>query len=112
MSTAEARTFWLCPGNGCEGAGVARESGTCPNCQAARVEVDGRGEPVPRKAPPGPAIWDLVIADMRERDAIGTKRYGDRLRPESPNDALQFAYEEALDLAAYLRQEIHRRDGR
>ena len=33
------------------------------------------------------------------------------LRAGSGNDALQFAYEEALDLAMYLRQEIERRNG-
>ncbi|HMV65765.1 MAG TPA: hypothetical protein PKA64_02850 [Myxococcota bacterium] len=64
-----------------------------------------------RRQLPGPAIWELVIADMRERDRIGAERYGDRLRPESPNDALQYAYEEALDLAVYLKQELIRRGG-
>jgi hypothetical protein len=60
----------------------------------------------------GPAIWDLVQADMRQRDAIGTKEYGDRLRPHNGRDALQDAYEEALDLASYLRQALYERDGR
>jgi len=53
-----------------------------------------------------PAVSDLVIADMRERDAIGT-----RLQPHNGRDVLKDAYQQALDLAAYLRQAIFERDG-
>jgi hypothetical protein len=64
--------------------------------------------------PPTPnatrAIWDLVIADMRERDAIGRARYGTPLQAGNGRDALVDAYQEALDLVAYLRQAIEERD--
>jgi hypothetical protein len=59
-----------------------------------------------------PAVWDLVIADMKERDAIGRERYGTPLQPFNGRDALVDAYQEALDLAVYLRQAIAERDSR
>jgi hypothetical protein len=60
----------------------------------------------------GPAVWDLVLADMAERDREGRRRYGVPLQPGNGRDALRDAYEEALDLAVYLRQAIAERDGR
>ncbi len=59
-----------------------------------------------------PAVWDLVIADMRLRDAFGEKKYGERLRPHNGRDADVDAYQEALDLCVYLRQKLYERDGR
>ncbi len=58
-----------------------------------------------------PAIWNLVIVDMRERDQVGRARYGTPLQPHNGRDALMDAYAEALDLTAYLRQAIFERDG-
>lgn len=57
-----------------------------------------------------PAIWDLVIEDMRNRDKLGENRYGTRLQAFNGRDPLIDAYQEALDLAAYLRQAIFERD--
>lgn len=57
-----------------------------------------------------PAVWDLVIADMRQRDAIGRDKYGTRLQVFNGRDALVDAYQEALDLAVYLRQAIYERE--
>lgn len=54
-------------------------------------------------------IWDLVIADMRERDAVGRERYGTPLQAHNGRDALVDAYQEALDLVVYLRQCIEER---
>ena len=59
-----------------------------------------------------PAVWDLVIGDMRDRDIIGRDRYGTALQPHNGRDALIDAYQEALDLCVYLRQAIYERDGR
>ena len=59
-----------------------------------------------------PAVWDLVVADMRERDAEGRRKYGVPLQPGNGRDPLVDAYQEALDLAVYLRQAIAERDGR
>lgn len=57
----------------------------------------------------GAPIWELVVADMKERDRIGRERYGTPLQAHNGRDALQDAYEEALDLAVYLRQAIEER---
>ena len=51
-----------------------------------------------------PHIHDLVIVDVSERKNLGTRRYGTPLQPFNGRSALQDAYEEALDLTAYLRQ--------
>lgn len=56
-------------------------------------------------------IAPLVAADLAERIERGIATYGSPLAVESGNDALQFAYEEALDLALYLKQELMRRGG-
>lgn len=57
-----------------------------------------------------PTIFDQVIADLRDRDAIGFAEYGKPLTAFNGRDALWDAYEEALDLAVYLRQAITERD--
>ena len=57
-----------------------------------------------------PAVWDLVIADMKARDQLGRERYGTPLQPFNGRDALVDAYQEALDLAVYLRQAIEERN--
>ena len=57
----------------------------------------------------GPDIWELVIADMRGRDEHGKRKYGIALRADDGRDHLVDAYQEALDLAVYLRQEIEAR---
>lgn len=64
-------------------------------------------DPVPNSLP---AVWDLVIADMHRRDHVGRDRYATRLQPDNGRDALIDAYQEALDLAVYLRQVIYERD--
>lgn len=66
----------------------------------------------PPKPNDQPAVWDLVIADMRERDGVGRARYGTPLQPHNGRDALKDAYAEALDLAVYLRQALFERDRR
>lgn len=58
-----------------------------------------------------PAIWDLVIRDMQDRDATGLQKYHTRLQANNGRDALTDAYQEALDLCVYLRQAIYERDG-
>ena len=49
---------------------------------------------------------------MKDRDIIGRMRYGTPLQPHNGRDALADAYQEALDLCAYLRQAIFERDGK
>jgi len=55
-------------------------------------------------------IWELVIEDMRARDHVGRERYGVPLQAHNGRDVLRDAYEEALDLAVYLRQAIEERE--
>ena len=81
--------------------------------------LGSRNRPLPLSDPQpdpqpsnGPAIWDLVVADMHERDNSGYEKYGRRLRAHNGRDVLVDAYQEALDLAVYLRQAIFERDGK
>jgi len=64
--------------------------------------------PVPNDLPD---IQSQVIADIRERRELGIKRYGTALQPHNGRDALRDAYEEAIDLAMYLKQAIVEREG-
>ena len=65
--------------------------------------------PSPNQHPP---VWPLVMVDMAGRDKLGRERYGTPLQPHNGRDALRDAYEEALDLAVYLRTAIYERDGK
>lgn len=53
-----------------------------------------------------PSIQGLVIADLEVRLAVGIQRYGTPLQAHNGRNALRDAYEEALDLACYLRQAV------
>lgn len=53
-----------------------------------------------------PAVWDLVIMDMMERNRMGCERYGTPLQPYNGRNALIDAYQESLDKTVYLRQRI------
>jgi hypothetical protein len=57
-----------------------------------------------------PSIQGMVRDDLIAREAIGVSRYGTALQANNGRDALRDAYEEALDLACYLRQAIAERD--
>jgi len=57
-----------------------------------------------------PALWSLVVNDMRARDLEGRRRYGTPLQAGNGRDGLVDAYQEALDLVVYLRQVIAERD--
>lgn len=56
-----------------------------------------------------PAIWDLVMADMKAKDQAGAEKYKTRLQPFNGRSALKDAYQENLDMGVYLRQEIEER---
>jgi hypothetical protein len=66
-------------------------------------------QPPPRPSDRRP-IWELVVEDMQERDRVGRQRYGTPLQAHNGRDALVDAYQEALDLAVYLRQAIEERE--
>lgn len=57
----------------------------------------------------GPPIVDLVKQDLELRKQVGIETYGRPLQANNGRDALQDAYEEALDLACYLKQAIEER---
>ena len=65
--------------------------------------------PVPTSGAP---VWHLVVADMLARDNVGRAKYGTPLQAGNGRDALRDAYEEALDLAVYLRQALAERGAR
>lgn len=89
----------------CDSAGrlTACAVGERPALRAATLE------PSPIVRQDVPAIQDLVIADIEARKAVGIRKYGTVLQAHNGRDALMDAYQEALDLAMYLRQAIEER---
>ena len=55
-------------------------------------------------------VWELVIQDMKERDHEGRRKYGTPLQASNGRDPLKDLYQELLDAAVYVRQEIERRN--
>lgn len=47
--------------------------------------------------------WHLVIKDMLDRNEFGAMKYNKYLHKHTDENMLQHAYEEALDLAVYLK---------
>lgn len=64
-------------------------------------DVNEQDQPTPNN---GPSVQDLVADDVLARRDVGIERYGTALQPHNGRNALKDAYEEALDLACYLRQ--------
>lgn len=58
----------------------------------------------------GRDIIALVKEDLQSRSEYGIMTYGETLKAFNGRDALLDAYQEALDLAVYLRQVIEERD--
>ena len=54
-------------------------------------------------------VLNLVVKDLQDRAEVGLKKYGTYLKTQNGRDALMDAYQEALDLAMYLRQAIEAR---
>jgi len=54
-------------------------------------------------------IFSQVIADLQDRDQLGWKNYRRELTADTYDDPLKEAYEEALDLAVYLKCAILQR---
>lgn len=68
-------------------------------------------QPIPKLNSHMP-VWDLVEKDMSDRSIAGQAKYGVPLQPHNGRDALQDAYEEALDLCVYLRQALFEKHGK
>lgn len=73
------------------------------------MHADTHSQPAPEQRG-GQSVTDAVIADMLLRREQGTKKYGTELQANNGRDALVDAYQEALDLAMYLKQELLERD--
>jgi hypothetical protein len=63
-------------------------------------------KPEPKPKGTGRAITPLVIKDLELRSKMGEEKYGEVLRAFNGRNALVDAYQEALDLVQYLRQQI------
>jgi hypothetical protein len=74
----------------------------------ARPEREGReGDSQPMPIPNDePGIHTMVISDLRDREALGVRRYGTKLQAGNGRNALRDAYDECLDMAVYLKQAI------
>lgn len=54
--------------------------------------------------------WDFVREDITAREEMGFLKYGKYLTPNTSEDMLQHAYEEALDLVVYLKTLLLKRE--
>ena len=72
------------------------------------LESSNKPQPDPMRGE-APATWDLVVADMKERDRFGADKYGVQHQHDNGRDHLVDAYQELLDLTMYLRAEIAER---
>ncbi|MGL4757012.1 MAG: hypothetical protein ACRCXB_32075 [Aeromonadaceae bacterium] len=54
----------------------------------------------------GAPVLGMVLADLTNRALEGKEKYGEALKASNGRSALVDAYQEALDLAMYLRQAI------
>lgn len=70
-----------------------------------RADRAGDSQPMPT-ANDEPDVQSAVIADVEARRLVGIARYGTALQPHNGRNALLDAYEEALDLAMYLKQRL------
>ncbi len=67
--------------------------------------------PQPTPKPGALDVGIFVVQDIEARIEMGVRQYGTRLQSHNGRDSLWDAYQEALDLAMYLRQAILERDG-
>ena len=58
----------------------------------------------------GNPILGMVLADLTNRALEGKEKYGEPLKAHNGRNALWDAYQEALDLAMYLRQAIEEQE--
>ena len=58
----------------------------------------------------GNPILGMVLADLTNRALEGKDKYGEPLKAHNGRNSLWDAYQEALDLAMYLRQAIEEQE--
>ena len=97
----------------CKGCG--EETGQYPLKSGAWKEWRGWGnrkkalaaaKPEPRPTPGRVDVLPEVIKDLQARDKVGTVKYGTTLQSHNGRNCLMDAYQEALDLAMYLKQKL------
>ena len=76
---------------------------------ASSIALDTQPDPIDNGER---SAHDMVIEDLIERKAHGLREYGVTLQASNGRDHLVDAYQEALDLVAYLRAAIAKRDGK
>lgn len=64
----------------------------------------------PRSTGNGKVVLGEVIKDLEARAIVGEKKHGSLLRTDNGRYALMDAYQEALDLCMYLKQELMERE--
>lgn len=114
---------WRCTAHGQYGCCECHDVTPPPDRPRHAVPPGPADEPIPdterpdlvaAQPPPvpnaGPAMWDLVVADMRARDRFGRAEYATPLQAFNGRDPLVDAYQECLDQAVYLRQAIFERN--
>ena len=57
-------------------------------------------------------VLDYVLADLKSRAEMGKQKYGHYLETDNGRNALQDAYEEALDMCMYLKQKLLEDEGK
>jgi len=82
-----------------------------PNMTVSKLKQRSGDQPLPAEGI-GPAIQDLVIADIQARKQVGIQRYGKLLQAHNGRDVLQDLYEELMDALMYCKQMMMERDGR
>lgn len=112
VSPTMAPSSWrecLCSACSADPAIVARATTRAADAAPPQERTKARwGEPPPTPNG-GPSMHDLLIADIQSRKQFGLTKYGTILQANNGRDALQDAYEEAIDLIVYLRQAIEER---
>lgn len=104
-------------------AQAVRRVNEVDRAHAVKEGVAARAELVPpplnpvvlEQTPPTPRegavpVWDMVMADMRARDAVGRARYTTPLQANNGRDPLVDLYQELLDATVYCRQAIEERN--
>jgi hypothetical protein len=71
------------------------------------TDADSHSQPAPTGN--GASVTDAVVSDIHFRREQGTVKYGTELLTDNGRDALTDAYQEALDLVMYLKQELMER---
>jgi hypothetical protein len=78
--------------------------------ERARRALTKASEKQPPPTGDGKLILPLVLVDIQERARAGLKKYGTMLKAYNGREALWDAYQEAIDLVMYIRQDIEERN--